>query len=200
MENFNPKTSNNISDEHNIIASIIGFGFNIVLAILIIHFFLTPQIYLQAPINVTVLGLGLIGAFIPLVIVSVGIKLGKISFPVNKNTEGLLQLVHKPFGPILISLGAGISEELLFRGAIFEILSLYLNPISSTIIISILFFIVHLPQYKNSFFLNLVMFILSVIFTMIYIITDSIWTPVIAHSIYNFVICIWLKSGKIKIQ
>ena len=199
MENFNPKTLNNISNEH-IIASIIGFVFNIVLAILIIHFFLKPQIYLQSPINVTVLGLGLIGAFIPLVIVSIGIKLDKINFPVNKNTEGLLQLIHKPYGPILISLGAGISEELLFRGAIFEILSLYLNPISSTIIISILFLIVHLPQYKNSFFLNLVMFILSVIFTTIYIITESIWTPIIAHAIYNFVICMWLKTGTIKIQ
>lgn len=195
MSNLHEKTSDESSNANILIPAIIGFGFNLILAIIIIHLFLTPQIYMQSPLNPKALSFGLIGAVIPLSIVFIGIKAGKIDFPINSNTDGLIQLVQKPWGPVVVSIGAGISEELLFRGAIFELLFRYFGSISSVLIISILFMVIHLPQYKKSPFLNVVMFLLSIVFTVIYIQSGSIWAPIVAHAVYNFVICIWIKFG-----
>jgi uncharacterized protein len=139
MSNLHAKTSDNSSNAGVLIPSIIGYGFNLILAIIIINLFLTPQIYMQLPLNLKALLFGLIGAIIPLLIIFIGVKAKKADFPINKNTEGLIELVQTPWGPVVVSIGAGISEELLFRGAIFEILTLYFGTISSVLIISILF-------------------------------------------------------------
>lgn len=57
-----------------IVASI-GYGINLLLAIIIIHVFLTHDIYMHAPLTIKVLGFGILGACIPLVLEFAGYKI-----------------------------------------------------------------------------------------------------------------------------
>lgn len=90
---------------------------------------------------------------------------------VNDITAGM----QNPIGAVLIGVSAGIGEETLFRGA--------LQPRFGIVLVSILFALVHAPQYGlNVTILGL--FLISVIFG---IVRDrySTTASIVTHALYN---------------
>lgn len=179
---------------------LLGYGINIVLAFVIIYFFLTPSFSWSKSFgfDLKALLVGFAGGILSLFIVLIWQRISIVNFPINESTSEIIHLIQKPWGPVFISVGSGIAEELLFRAAIFGLLNYYFGTLYAVLLVSIIFMVLHIPQYKEVPSLNFIMFIVSIIFTVSYVLSQSLWTPIIAHVLYNYVISIWLKSGFLK--
>lgn len=84
---------------------------------------------------------------------------------------------------IILSVAAGVCEELLFRGALQPLIGIWFS--------SALFAVVH-AYGKLYLFIS---FLASLGLGYIYIITGSLVAPIIAHAIYDFLIILAIKRG-----
>ncbi|MFN3194839.1 MAG: lysostaphin resistance A-like protein [Chlorobiota bacterium] len=77
------------------------------------------------------------------------------------------------------------NEEIIFRGVIFQSLRERFGDISSIIIMSVLFSVVHLnnPDISNVAALNIVL--AGILLSVMYITTESLWLPVSFHFFWN---------------
>ncbi len=79
----------------------------------------------------------------------------------------------------LLSLSAGICEEIIFRLFMFSYLNVNINLATAFILTNVIFVLTHIGSGKqnliNSFFFGLT-------FTAIYYLTDNIWLPILLHS------------------
>ena len=80
---------------------------------------------------------------------------------------------------ILLSLSAGICEEIIFRLFMFSFLVENLNLVTAFILTNIVFAITHIGSGKQNLISS---FILGLLFTAIYYFTNNIWLPIILHS------------------
>ena len=79
----------------------------------------------------------------------------------------------------LVSLAAGVGEELFFRG--------FLQPKIGIVATSILFGVVHFLFNIRKYFLIMVLYIMiGFLFGAVYELFDSLWAPVIFHVLYDF--------------
>ncbi|MBP1970512.1 membrane protease YdiL (CAAX protease family) [Virgibacillus natechei] len=93
----------------------------------------------------------------------------------------------------------GIIEEIVFRGFLLRKFIEYFNFWKANIIVSLLFVSIHFPIwfYKGLFeypyILNSIItaFVLSVIFGFVYKKTNSLWSVIIIHSLYNLLVSIF---------
>jgi len=121
-------------------------------------------------------------------------------------------LLHWPFGPIrpiksfletevlplfrasplvdlaIVSLLAGLGEELLFRGIIQEGLGLWVGDIGGLIITSILFGVAHMvtPGYA------IIAGVVGLYLGWLWMATGNILIPIIAHAVYDFIALVLL--------
>lgn len=86
-----------------------------------------------------------------------------------------------PLRILLMSLGAGLGEELLFRGAIQGALYLFLPIAISILLPSIIFGALH---FYNIIYIVLAT-IIGIYFGIIFFVTNNIAVPIIAHTIYD---------------
>ncbi|WP_406770891.1 CPBP family intramembrane glutamic endopeptidase [Candidatus Clostridium stratigraminis] len=107
--------------------------------------------------------------------------------------------------PINLSIGimwvsvflVGIFEEVPFRGFLLQKLCKKLNFIQANIITTLLFVLIHIPEWiysgadiiKSSFTVSIVSLVLGYLFKEY----DSLWIPIVCHSIFNFTTWIGLK-------
>lgn len=98
--------------------------------------------------------------------------------------------------PILFFLSSP-AEEILFRGVIQSYIQEISPPIIAITITSICFTIVHIPIYifngqplLNGLISLTVVFILSLIFSGIYEITETLYAPIVLHSLYNVLVVV----------
>ena len=84
-------------------------------------------------------------------------------------------------GIIAIVIIAPITEEILFRGLIFNFLREKISITSSIIIQALLFGIIHLNKFQGLF-----AFAAGILFGIIYVWTKSIWSVIILHALNNF--------------
>jgi membrane protease YdiL (CAAX protease family) len=76
-------------------------------------------------------------------------------------------------------------EEVLFRGAIFELLTQRVSVVASVIVVNIGFAIMHVADIDSLIFLP-VYFLLGVVLSMAYLVSGkNIWVSIIAHSMHN---------------
>lgn len=88
---------------------------------------------------------------------------------------------------ILVSLAAGIGEELLFRGVLLPYLGVTLS--------SLAFGAVHFVSFKKRFILPIIIYsVAGAYFCFIYYQTDSLASPIVTHVVYDFLILFWLKK------
>lgn len=199
-ENFNVERI-----KKSIFSAFIGFAINIIVALIILYIWKGRELFdyllsiFAFPLEIKILGLAFIGIVPILFCIGIGITFNFISFPINKYTEEILVIVKQPYGSLLISCGAGISEELLFRGAILGGLLTILDTFTSIFLVSFIFMVMHIPQYKK-ILLNIIVFFLGVSFSILYVYTNSLWPPMIAHILYNYVICLWIRYGYLKLE
>lgn len=119
------------------------------------------------------LGIGLIFTIIH-VIIARGIKLRKedVNHGLVK-TSLLIYFLELP------------AEEFLYRGVIFLSLLQLSNPIIAIIGSSVVFLILHLKTWKDSF-VWVGSFVLAIICCLVMIYTNSIWSAVIVHNLNDF--------------
>ncbi|MDR7130972.1 membrane protease YdiL (CAAX protease family) [Algoriphagus sp. 4150] len=80
---------------------------------------------------------------------------------------------------LFLSISAGICEEMMFRLFLFEFLKENTNLITAFVLTNIIFAITHIGSGKNNLISS---FILGLLFSAIYYITDNIWIAIILHS------------------
>ena len=193
---MNQTEKNHVQDRKLIFALLFGFGVNIAVGLAIIYFFPTEFSWKTSfTLHTEAFVYGLLTGLVALLVVFVWKKVGRVKLPANKYTSELMKIVQKPWGPPFIALGAGISEELLFRGALFGLFNHIFGTVIAVLLVSILFTMLHIPQYKEVPMLNVYMFFMSILLTIAYVFTKSLWAPIIAHALYNYVVSRWLKSG-----
>ncbi|MFT5722992.1 MAG: membrane protease YdiL (CAAX protease family) [Bacteroidia bacterium] len=95
---------------------------------------------------------------------------------------------------VIMSLLAGIGEEIFFRGILMRVLSKWANNVHVGILLSaVLFTIIHFQPYK---FLPMLAF--GVFLGYLYYRTKSLWIPIIVHAINNAIVVVgdwYIKNG-----
>jgi membrane protease YdiL (CAAX protease family) len=88
----------------------------------------------------------------------------------------------------LISLLAGIGEEMLFRGVIQDTLSAWINPLAGIVLASLLFGLMHpiTPFYV------VLAALMGAFLGWIFIVTDNLLPAIITHGLYDFLALIYL--------
>lgn len=79
-----------------------------------------------------------------------------------------------------------LSEELLFRGVIFQSLIEKFNPLIISIIISLVFSFLHLANFNSNSLSTINTFIAGLLFSYMYIQTKSLWLPISFHFFWNW--------------
>ncbi len=91
------------------------------------------------------------------------------------------------FSALVVSLFAGVGEELFFRG--------FLQPKIGIISTSILFGLVHFLFNLRKYYLIACLYIvIGFLFGFVYELFDSLWAPVIFHCVYDFSALLYFKK------
>jgi len=80
---------------------------------------------------------------------------------------------------LVLALTSGIAEEILFRGA--------LQPWLGLVATSIIFGLAHFPVKKSLVPWTVFALLMGLLLGWLYIVTQSLWTPIITHSLINLV-------------
>ncbi len=96
-------------------------------------------------------------------------------------------------GLFFIALGAGVVEEMVFRGIIMNVLNKHCGKVVAVIVPSVLFGFVHILE-MNFDLLSCIQVILAgsfvgIMFSLIALESKSIWNNAIVHAAWNFIIC-----------
>ncbi len=151
-----------------------------------------PAQQLHWPISVSVLLLGVVSSLPPL-----AIMLGLRRAPWRVMRE-LRDLIDRQIFPIfrglslfdlaLISVAAGWGEELLFRGLLQAGFDPWLGPLAAILLASLMFGLVH--------FVSPAYFVLaagiSVYFGWLFWQFETLWIPILAHTLYDFLMLAYL--------
>lgn len=93
-------------------------------------------------------------------------------------------------GLALVSLLAGIGEEMLFRGFLQTLFAGFVNEPFGILAAALAFGMVHAMSRAYAVVATLVGVYLGVL----YAVTDNLVVPVIAHALYDFIALLWLRA------
>lgn len=103
---------------------------------------------------------------------------------------------------LLFSLSAGITEEIAFRGFIFNRMANPLGVIPAALVNGAIFAIYHYPevimrfQFVGIFSLRFVMlYAVGVLFCMAFAKWRNLWLTIIVHSVWNLISYLWALAG-----
>ncbi len=84
---------------------------------------------------------------------------------------------------VLLSITAGICEEILFRGLFYEFLLAYITPVYAILLVNIMFGLGH----AGTRFKNMIQTMgLGLLWSVTYYFTDSLWAPILMHILVDF--------------
>lgn len=126
------------------------------------------------------------------------VKWTRTKIPEEEN-ESLKELMMRTHGAIIIGILPGIFEEMLFRGFLLPFIQSFTNPIWTVIITTIVFWGIHLPQYKNKIILNFNVIMLSLVTSILFIKTETLWASIFAHMVYNYLVTLAIQKKIITI-
>lgn len=168
-----------------------SFGLFVIIAVIIIFVFhgegrlhyikqlwLTDAVYIDIVVGVFI-GVGFTG------LIALLYYLTNLSLPRNEYTRLIKKMLYKKYGIFTIAFGAGVSEEILFRGAILGLLILYIGASPALLIVSFIFMALHIPQYKGNVIIHAIVFGMGMVLGGLFIWTEALWAPVAAHVTYN---------------
>ncbi|SFP75152.1 CPBP family intramembrane glutamic endopeptidase [Salibacterium halotolerans] len=119
-----------------------------------------------------------------------------IKLPDNVYIRLIERLAAKKYGLFTIAVGAGVSEEFLFRGALLGMTAGFTGETPALLLISLLFMALHIPQYKGSILIHVIVFMMGVVLGLLFLRTEALWAPVAAHAVYNAVLTWFMKKRK----
>lgn len=143
-------------------------------------------------------GLLVVGIF--QIYVSILIKYNKGNFPNTKDSKLLVELVlNSRYSLLGVSSAPAIFEEFFFRAAVLGILASSYGEIVGFLIVTVFFGSLHIPQYKGQYHFIAYIFIFGASLNLLFLSTGTIWGPILAHFLNNYLNFRLLKIGKIKI-
>lgn len=84
---------------------------------------------------------------------------------------------------VILSITAGICEEILFRGLFYEFLLPYMTPVYAILLVNIMFGLGH----AGTKFKNMIQTMgLGLLWSITYYFTDSLWAPILMHILVDF--------------
>lgn len=99
-----------------------------------------------------------------------------------------------------VSLVTAVSEEILFRAAILGLLAAWLGGPVGCLIVTIVFGLSHLPQYRGGLHALLYVLVLGLALNILFLYHGNLWGPIIAHFINNALNFWWLKKGYLQLS
>ena len=124
--------------------------------------------------------------FLSQIIINVSEAVGILNMESMEGFEELMALMfgQSPVWLILLAVGivAPIAEELLFRGLIFHLLNRHLNIKVALILQGVLFGLFHMNLVQGVY-----ASVLGVVLGIAYILTGSLWVPIVIHIVNNSV-------------
>ena len=134
------------------------------------------------------LGTAALGAFYGCVLFVLMMALSRYLIRYSESFRDLTWMLSQLFGQftwpmiILVSIMAGVSEELLFRGVIQNWLMSFTSPWVAIVLSSLLFALMHF--YNRLYFL--ITFIVSLMIAYLYLVTNSLLLVMVLHAVYDF--------------
>ncbi len=83
---------------------------------------------------------------------------------------------------LITAVVAGVAEEVVFRGFLYELLVQYISVIFSILIVNVLFALAHIGTKFKNFVSS---FILGLIWSVTYYFTESLWLPIATHMLID---------------
>ena len=152
------------------------------------------------PANLVQSGLFGIGAGVMFsLFVLVVVRITKTKIPKDENNDMLVDLMKKSYGPAVVAVLPGIFEELFFRGFLLALFLSFFDSYVAIILSTFVFWIIHVPQYKTNIVLNSVVIMLSVIVSLLFIEFGTLWAPILAHCVYNYLVTLFVKKNLINV-
>lgn len=145
---------------------------------------------------------GLIGAFAAGIYIYILMKIGKGYLPDTRGSNDIVELTNdKKISLIGLILLPSVVEEFLFRGVIQTYLVDVFNPFWGVVICAFIFMLAHISdQYKGQPYLLFHIFWLGVISGIAFIMTESLWAPIIIHLLNNYWSVKNIRNKKIRIK
>lgn len=115
-----------------------------------------------------------------------------------EQSKGILNLCK---ALIDYGIGAGIVEELVFRGFLLSALEMRYKKTIAIIYSSILFALLHITNTENIVEMSLIAvdtFIIAIFFCLIYYRTQNLWCCIAIHGIWNFIFLGCITAGLAK--
>lgn len=157
------------------------------------NLFLLEKPLINIPIGV-ILGIGMTSVVVILA------KITRTKLPINKYTKLLKEIMLRPYGPIVVGVLPGVFEEILFRGFLLPIAISLIGTHWAVIVTSFIFFVLHIPQYRNIWIINMSVLVLSIVLSYAFIWTGSLWVAILGHAIYNFSVTYLTKKGYLEFE
>jgi len=143
-------------------------------------------------------GLLVVGIF--QIYVSILIKYNRGNFPNTKDSKLLVDIVlSSKYSLFVVASISAIFEEFFFRAALLGILATSYGKLVGFLIVTIFFGSLHIPQYKGQYHFIAYIFIFGASLNLLFLWTGTIWGPLLAHFLNNYLNFRLLKIGKIKI-
>lgn len=175
------------SDEQSAFFVMLGGTIFLGLGAVILGYFLSTHLFDQLQFDLNDIFIGIIGT-LPLALMLWWFTTTTIE-PIARFIQSQLDFFAKmaglftPFRIAILSIGAGISEELLFRGVIFVWLHKMAPFIIAIIVTNAIFGVLHMRTVLYAVVAGLV----GVYLTMLYVITGNLLTPIVTHILYDAV-------------
>jgi membrane protease YdiL (CAAX protease family) len=138
-------------------------------------------------LDATVLAAGLVTAGLMALAVACGERIAPVAFAeMQRLLEDLLPRLLGEGGlpaVVLVSLAAGVGEELLFRGLIQGLADAWLGPVTGLIAASAIFGLAHAVTKAYA----AVATVMGVLLGAAYVATGSLVAPILAHALYDAV-------------
>lgn len=132
----------------------------------------------------------IVGLLLPLIVTGIFLLLPGNFETTNMNMLDKLSLITS--GIFFTALGAGVVEEMVFRGIIMNALDKRLNKFVAIIIPSLLFGVVHIIGMDFSFVSCLLVVLagtmVGIMFSLIATYSKSIWNSAVVHALWNLII------------
>lgn len=156
--------------------------------LIFLNFFVYKQPDLNFNLKLSIINTGLI--ILILVLTYLQYKTSNItpkdSNSVKEKLKGIYHYLPKTRNELiwfsLLSISAGICEEIIFRLFFFEFLKEHTTLIITFIVTNLIFAITHIGTGKRNLISS---FFLGVLFSVLYYFTDNIWIAVLLHSLIN---------------
>ena len=139
------------------------------------------------------IGCGVIFSLFVLVVA----RITKTKIPKDENNDMLIDLMKKSYGPVVVAVLPGIFEELFFRGFLLALFLSLFDSYIAIILSTFVFWILHVPQYKTNIVLNSIVIILSVMISLLFIEFGTLWAPILAHCVYNYLVTLFVQKNLI---